>query len=120
MKTSHKTAGTKAATNASRTIATAALWHACPARLLEVPHRRDDLAGHALEGLDLGDVLHATHDRRDPHLPEPLQALDRRADVLAAITEVETEHAGLLDLVVVPLLAVAVTLEHVQLARALG
>src|SRR5438093_8888997 len=43
---------------------------------------------------------------------EPLHDL---TDILTAVADVKTEHRRLLDLVVVPLVAFAVTLQHVEL-----
>src|SRR5207248_2979771 len=66
---------------------------------------------------DLPDVLHPTHRAGKAHSREAAEALDNLTDVLTAVADVETEHRRLLDLVVVPLVALAVTLQYVQLVR---
>src|SRR5207237_8571383 len=61
--------------------------------------------------------LHPTRRAGKAHSREAAEALDDLTDVLTAVADVETEHRRLLDLVVVPLVALAVTLQYVQRVR---
>src|SRR5260370_6437503 len=59
-------------------------------------------------------------DRLDAHAGQPLQAPDHLAEVFAVVAQVEREHGGLLDVVVVPTDGLAVLAQDVELAGDFG
>src|SRR5579864_2987012 len=67
------------------------------------------------ERLDAVDIRHAADRGFDPHAGQPVEALDHLSHLLALTADVEVEHRGLLDVVVVSPQGAAVFAEDLEL-----
>src|SRR2546430_6013346 len=70
-------------------------------RRREVGDGGNHLVADDFEAFGLVEFRHVADYGLDPHAGQPVQATDDLADVFAVVADVELEHRGLFDLVVV-------------------
>jgi transcriptional regulator len=87
---------------------------------LKTGYGGDDFGGNHLERGYLPHVGHSAYRNLEAEVGQPAELVDHLGGLLALLTHVEDEVAGLGDLVVIAALGVAVRAKHVELARELG